>query len=98
MIETAVAWTNVLVFFLAALYVLTSFIANEPSSKIGVVIYLSVLLTVIVTLASMLHMVIIGEHKGSVMLTIVLLAILLIERKEFLQNIKETTRKMKSDQ
>ena len=89
MIETIVMWTYLLVLALATLYLLTDLIANKPSSKTKAVI--SLIVTII--LAVMLYMTVVDICKGNIIigiLAIVLSAILLIVRKEFLKNTEET--------
>ena len=93
-IETLITWMNVIASIITILYLFTSLVINKPKSKIKTAISLLVLSVIVIASTIFIYNVVIGAFQSNIfsgIFSVTILAVILIDRKNFLRNIKGVT-------
>lgn len=93
-IETIVTWINIIMLAIAILYLFTSLVMNKPKSKIKAMISLLALFVIVIASVIFTYAAAIGtiqSDRFSLIFSVIILAVIFLDRKNFLQNIKGVT-------
>ena len=93
-IETLITWINVVVITIAVLYLFVNLAINKPKGKIKIAVNLLVLFVIVTVSTIFTYNIATGTFQSSVfsgIFSAIILAVIFIDRKNFLRNIEEAT-------